>query len=145
MKVRPNRSNSIRPKQLDQRRTLHFLVGRYVYKNTHSEFFDLEDRKWDSLAKPILLNSAKRPYLAHFEEFFFGKVGIEIRQSGHRNSAKRARQLSTPAKTLFESENIMWGISDVCTLAITIAKTSSHYDRFAISVPARSLLLFDLA
>ena len=39
----------------------------------------------------------------------------------------------------------MWGISDVCTLALTVAKTSSHYDRFAISVLARSLLLFDLA
>ena len=39
----------------------------------------------------------------------------------------------------------MWGICDVCTLALTVAKTSSHYDRFAISVPARSLLLFDLA
>ena len=46
---------------------------------------------------------------------------------------------------LFEDENIMWGISDVCTLALTVAKTSSHYDRFAIPVPARSLLLFDLA
>ena len=39
----------------------------------------------------------------------------------------------------------MWGISGVCTLALTVAKTSSHYDRFAISVPARSLLLFNLA
>ena len=29
-----------------------------------------------------------------------------------------------------ESENIMWGICDVCTLALTIAKTSSHYDRW---------------
>ena len=44
-----------------------------------------------------------------------------------------------------ESENIMWGMCDVCTLALTVAKTISHYDRFAISVPARSLLLFDLA
>ena len=26
---------------------------------------------------------------------------------------------------------IMWGICDVCTLALTVAKTSSHYDRFA--------------
>ena len=42
-------------------------------------------------------------------------------------------------------ENIMWGMCDVCTLALTVAKTISHYDRFAISVPARSLLLFDLA
>ena len=102
-------------------------------------------RIWDSLPKPILPNSAKCPYLAHFVEFFFGKVGIEIQQSGHRNSAKRARQLSTSAKTLFGRENIMWGISDVCTLALTVVKTSSHYDRFAIFVPARSLLLFDLA
>ena len=44
---------------------------------------------WDSLPKPILPNSAKCPYLAHFAEIFsakwaseFGKVGIEIRQSG---------------------------------------------------------------
>ena len=39
----------------------------------------------------------------------------------------------------------MWGISGVFTLALTVAKTSSNYDRFAIFVPARSLLLFDLA
>ena len=39
----------------------------------------------------------------------------------------------------------MWGIPGVCTLALTVAKTSSHYDRFAIPVPARSLLLFNLA
>ena len=44
-----------------------------------------------------------------------------------------------------ESEKIMWGICEVCTLALTVAKTSSHYDRLAISIPARSLLLFDLA
>ena len=44
-----------------------------------------------------------------------------------------------------ESENILWGICDVCKLALTVAKTSSHYDRFAISVPARLLILFDLA
>ena len=40
---------------------------------------------------------------------------------------------------------LMWGICCVCTVALTVAKTSCHYDRFAISVPARSLLLFDLA
>ena len=39
--------------------------------------------KWDSLPKPILPNSAKCPYLAHFADFFsakwaseFGKVGF---------------------------------------------------------------------
>ena len=40
---------------------------------------------------------------------------------------------------------IMWGICCESTLALKVAKTSSHYDRFAIPVPARSLLLFDLA
>ena len=39
----------------------------------------------------------------------------------------------------------MWGISGVCTLALVVAKTSSNYDRFAISVPARPFLLLDLA
>ena len=39
----------------------------------------------------------------------------------------------------------MLGLFDVCTLALNGAKISFHYDRFAISVPARSLLLFDLA
>ena len=51
-------------------------------------------------------------------------------------------------RSLFASSRltiIMWGICCVCTLVLTVAKTSSHYDRFAISVPARSLLLFDLA
>ena len=37
----------------------------------------------------------------HFAGYFFGKFGIEIRPSGHRNSAKWARQLSTSAKTDF--------------------------------------------
>ena len=31
----------------------------------------------------------------------------------------------------------MWGISGVCMLALTAAKTSSQYDRFPISAPAR--------
>ena len=33
---------------------------------------------------------------------------------------------------------IMWGICGVCTLALTVAKTSSHYDRFAIFVTSTS-------
>ena len=33
----------------------------------------------------------------------------------------------------------------ISTYLLPLAKTISHYDRFAISVPARSLLLFDLA
>ena len=48
-------------------------------------------------------------------------------------------------KNLQNFSFLMWGKSGVCTLAVTVTKTSSHYDRFAISVPARSLLLFDLA
>ena len=51
---------------------------------------EVQKRIWDNLSKPILSNSAKYPYLAHFAEFCFGKVGIEIRQSGHRNLAKWA-------------------------------------------------------
>ena len=39
----------------------------------------------------------------------------------------------------------MWSKSGVCTLALTVAKTSSNYDRFPMSVPARSLLLLELA
>ena len=38
--------------------------------------------------------------------------------------------MTTPGKI------IMWGICGVCTLALTVAKTSSHYDCFAIFVPA---------
>ena len=48
----------------------------------------------------------------------FGRVGIEIRQSGQSSCLHLQKQI-------FESENIMWGISDVCTLALTVAKTSS--------------------
>ena len=51
---------------------------------------------------------------------------------------------STP-RILRNLKTEMWGIHGVCTLALTVAKTSSHYDRFAIAVPARFLLLFDLA
>ena len=76
-----------------------------------------------------------------------------FRQSGHRNSAKWVSKFGKVGKAivyicknrLFESEIIMRGIFGVCTLALTFAKTSTHYDCFAISVPARSLLLFDLA
>ena len=31
-----------------------------------------------------------------------------------------------------------------CTLPLAVTKTKSHHGRFAISVPARSLFLFDL-
>ena len=41
--------------------------------------------------------------------------------------------------------HLIWTIYGVCTLALTVEKTNSHNDRFAISVFARSLLLFDLA
>ena len=34
----------------------------------------------------------------------------------------------------------MWGISGVCTLALIVAKTSSHYDRFAVSLLTRPRL-----
>ena len=95
-------------------------------------------RIWDSLPKPILPNSAKCPYLAHFANFFSAKWASEF-------GKVRKAVVYISKNRLFESENIMWGISDVCTLALTVAKTSSHYDRFAIFVPDRSLLLFDLA
>ena len=49
------------------------------------------------------------------------------------------KKMSTPGNI------IMWGIGGVCTLTLTVPKTSSHYDRFAIFVPANPLLLFDLA
>ena len=55
---------------------------------------------------------------------------IFFRQSGHRNSAKWASKFGKVGKAvvyicknrLFESENIMWGIPDVYTLALTVAK-----------------------
>ena len=48
-------------------------------------------------------------------------------------------------KSLGTFLHLIWVIYSVCTLALTVAKTSSHYDRVAIYVPAMSLLLFDLA
>ena len=60
-------------------------------------------------------------------------------------SAKKYAETSQAKNTCRNVSYDIWGISGVCTLALTVAKTSSHYDRFAISVPARSLLLFDLA
>ena len=60
---------------------------------------------------------------------------------GEKNMPKRLR-----LKTFAETFRMICGAyRDVCTIALTVVKTSSHYDRFAISVPARSLLLFDLA
>ena len=108
------------------------------------------------------LSAQERGNMGQFAETHFAEFGsvptlpfcwIFFRQIWHRNSAKWASKFGKVGKAvvyicknrLFESENIIWGISDVCTLALTVAKTSSHYDRFAISVPARSLLLFDLA
>ena len=79
----------------------------------------------------------------------FGKRRFGKRRFG-KNMAATFRQIKYAETS--QAENIcrnvsydMWGISGVCTLALTVAKTSSHYDRFAISVSARSLLLFDLA
>ena len=64
-------------------------VGIEIRQSAQSSCLHLQKRIWDSLPKPILPNSAKFPYLAHFAEFFFGKMGmkfgkadIEIRQSG---------------------------------------------------------------
>ena len=33
--------------------------------------------------------------------------------------------------------HLMWSICGVCTLAVTVAKTSCYYDIFSISVPAK--------
>ena len=60
-------------------------IGRNSEKSNH--------RIWEKLPIPILPNSAKCPY--------FAICRILFRQSGHRNSAKWARQLSTSAKTDF--------------------------------------------
>ena len=60
-------------------------------------------------------------------------------------SAKKYAETSQAKNICRNVSYDIWGISGVCTLALTVAKTSYHYDRFAISVPARSLLLFDLA
>ena len=60
-------------------------------------------------------------------------------------SAKKYAETSQVKNICRNVSYDMWGISGGCTLALTVTKTSSHYDRFAISVPARSLLLFDLA
>ena len=60
-------------------------------------------------------------------------------------SAKKYAETSQAENICRNVSYDMCGISDVCTLALTVAETSSHYDRFAIAVPARSLLLFDLA
>ena len=76
------------------------LEQRGLYR-TDGKRPDGVTRIWDSLPEPILPNLAKCPYLAHFAELIFSKVGNEIRQSGHRNSAEWARQLCTSAKTDF--------------------------------------------
>ena len=57
------------------------------------------------------------------------------KHGGGRFAKKHAE--TSQAKTIF-CRNVsydMWGIFSVCTLGFTVAKTSSHYDRFAISVP----------
>ena len=64
----------------------------------------------------------------HFAEF--GKVSLHCPFCRIFFLEKWASKFGKVGK---ESENIMMGISDVCTLALTVAKTSSHYDRFAIS------------
>ena len=79
----------------------------------------------------------------------FGKRRFGKRRFGKRRFGKNmAADVSAKRWRRFLCRNVsydMWGISGVCALALTVAKISSHYDRFAISVPARSLLLFDLA
>ena len=79
-------------------------------------------------------------WLNFFVESFGFKILSQVTTKlSQLHSNSRRINMSTPGNI------IMWGICGVCTLALTVAKTSSHYDRFAISVPARSLLLFDLA
>ena len=60
-------------------------------------------------------------------------------------SAKKYAETSQAKNICRNVSYHMWGISGVNMLALTVAKTSYRYDRFAISAPARSLLLFDLA
>ena len=60
-------------------------------------------------------------------------------------SAKKYAETSQAKNICRNVSYDMWSISGVCTLVLTVAETSTHYDRFAIFVPARSLLLFDLA
>ena len=75
---------------------------------------------------------------------FFGFRTFRQKHGGGRFGKKYAE--TSQAKNIYRYVSYdMWGISGVCTLALNVAKTSSHYDRFAISVPARSLLLVDLA
>ena len=74
--------------------------------------------------------------------FFVESFGLKLLSQ----VTTKLSQLHSNSRNKNVNENIiMWGICGVCTLALTVAKTSSHYDRFAIFVPARSLLLFDLA
>ena len=80
--------------------------------------------KWVSAKCPIFLEFGKVSLPCPFCRIFF-------RQSGHWNSAKWASKLGKVGRAvvyickniLFESENIMWGISDECTLALTVAQT----------------------
>ena len=78
----------------------------------------------------------------HFAEF--GKESlpcpfcrINFRQSGQRNSTNWASKFGKVGKAvvyicknrLFESENIMWGISDVCTVTEACGTTSFQKNR----------------
>ena len=80
------------------------------------------------------------------------KCDMEVLKDSGRFGKNMAADVSQKNAEMSQAKNIcrnvsydMWGISGVCTLALTVAKISSHYDRFAVSVPPGSLLLFDLA
>ena len=98
-------------------------------------------------------NSIKRFDLCPFDQknstylqppnFFVESFGLKILSQ----VTTKLSQLHSNSRNKYVNSRdiIIWGICGVCTLALTVAKSSSHYDRFAIFVPARSLLLFDLA
>ena len=78
-----------------------------------------------------------------WRNFFVESFGLKILS---QVTTKLSQLHSNPRNKYVNSRKYhKWGICGVCTLALIVAKTSSHYDRFAIFVPARSLLLFDLA
>ena len=91
---------------------------------------------------PVVCNESREPHTSHYTS---NKKNFKTRFVNIILTQFTTYQLDTCNKILKWGNIIMWGICGVCTLALTVAKTSSHYDRFAISVPARSLLLFDLA
>ena len=97
-----------------------------------------------SVETPVVCNERRKPHTNHCPSSnkkqptngfrtFQQKTFWQKNGGGHfgKKYAKTSQAKNICRNVSYD----MWGISGVCTLVLTVAKTSSHYDRFASRSP----------